>query len=142
MKRTMLLILALIMIGITTFAESIDFSSMSDSELLALKSKIDGIVESRGLNSEGNQEKSISAGIYAIGSSGLTPGGYDFTVHGEGYVWVYLGVFNTEEDAWNDSKEITSFCLTEPEQTYHLDLKDGQYLLITIPGGTCTYHAS
>lgn len=132
MKKFLSVLLALLMIGSVALCESIDLTAMSDEDLLALKAQLDSVLEDKGL-----LEKEITAGIYSVGTY-FEPGGYDFTVHGEGYVWAYIGVFNSEADIYDD-KAVTSFCLTEPEQTYHFDFVEGQFVEITVPGGTCTY---
>ncbi len=136
MKKILSVLLTLLMVGSVALCEGVDLSAMSDEDLLALKSQVDSVVKDRGLD-----EKEIKAGVYAVGTF-FEPGGYDFTVHGEDYVWVYIGVYNDENDVWDDDKVLTDFCLTSPEQSYHFDLVDGQYVLINIPGGTCTYKKS
>lgn len=138
MKKFLCLLVALLFVGMSVAnGESFDFSAMNNDELIGLKAKIETEIKSRGITGI-----PISEGIYAVGVT-FQEGGYTFTSHSDGsednYVWVYLGVFSNEEDVWNNDKALTTFCLTDPGQTYHLDLKEGQILHITVPGGTCTY---
>lgn len=133
MKKFLCLAFVIALLTATALAESIDIGALSDDELLALKSSVDQTVFDKGLS-----EIEIEAGVYAVGAT-LQPGGYTFIAHGSDYVWVYLGVFNNEDDVWNDDRCITSYCLTNADQEFHLDLLEGQFLLVTIPGGSCTY---
>lgn len=137
MKRFLCLLIALVVGLSVAYAESFDLSTMNNDDLIGLKAKVETEIKSRGITGI-----PISEGVYAVGVS-FQEGGYTFTSHSDGrednYVWVYLGVFNNEKDVWNDDKALTTFCLTKSGQTYHLDLKEGQILHITVPGGTCTY---
>jgi len=138
MKKVLCLLAVLLIAGIlVAYAEFPDLSAMSDDELIGLRAMIETEIKSREITGI-----PISEGVYTVGVS-FPEGGYTFTAHSDGregnYVWVYLGVFKNEKDVWNDDKALTTFCLTNPGQTYHLDLKEGQILHITVPGGTCTY---
>ncbi len=137
MKKVLCLLVVLLLVGSFALSETLDLGSMSDDELLTLKSKVDGEMAVRLID-----DQPISDGVYAVGIS-FDQGGYTFSSHATekdgAYVWVYLGLFNNEKDVWDDDKAVTTFCLTEDGKTYHLDLKEGQFLHITVPGGSCTY---
>lgn len=137
MKRFLCLLISLAVSLSVAYAESFDLSTMNNDDLIGLKAKVETEIKSRGITGI-----PISEGVYAVSVS-FQEGGYTFTSYSDGrednYVWVYLGVFSDEKDVWNDDKALITFCLTESGQTYHLDLKEGQILHITVPGGTCTY---
>lgn len=137
MKKFFCLLIALLLAGSIALSESVDLSSMTDDELISLQTVVETEISSRGL-----KEKPISEGIYSIGVF-LPQGRYTFKAHkaekdGD-YVWIYIGVFRHEEDVWDNDKALTTYCLTEDNKTYSIDLSHGQYLHITTPGGTCTY---
>lgn len=137
MKKVLCWLVALLIAGSIAFADTVDLSSMSDDELTALMAQVDSEIINRGIGST-----PISEGVYVVGVS-LEQGGYTFTAKqdasGNDYVWVYLGVFNDEKDVWDSDKAVTKISLTEAGKSYHLDLKEGQILHITVPGGTCVY---
>lgn len=137
MKKVLCLLVVWLIAGSISLAESIDLSSMSDDELTTLMAQVDSEITNRGIG-----YTPISEGVYVVGVS-LEQGGYTFTAQrdesGNDYVWVYLGVFNDEKDVWDKDKAVTKISLTESGQSYHLDIKEGQTLHITVPGGTCVY---
>lgn len=119
---------------------TIDLYALSDRELVELKQAVDVIIEERQLES-----KDICKGMYKIGRA-ILPGGYTFTAHGitheeDEYVWVYLGKFTDEATYKNDGKALDSYCLTNDNESYHMEFEEDQVLVVTTPGGTCTYKA-
>lgn len=136
MKKLFSIMLVLMMVGVVAFAE-FDIASLSDSELLTLKSQVDAAIEERGLNTE----KEISKGVYVIGQN-IPSGGYKFTAHEADSTWIFLGVYEKEEDIFDsENLEIFSYCLTNDGDSIHIDLPKGKVLYVNTPHGSCTYTA-
>lgn len=136
MKKLFSIMLALLMIGAAAFAE-FDIAALSNSDLLVLKSQVDEEIKQRGLDFE----KEISKGVYIIGQN-IPSGGYKLTAHEADSTWIFLGVYEKEEDIFDsESKEIFSYCLTSDGDSIHIDLPKGKVLYVNTPNGSCTYTA-
>jgi len=132
MKKILCLLVALLLVGSLGLAEAIDFSSMTDEELLALKEQVNQAISDRGLI----KEFQLTAGIY-IGGVDIKPGRYTLTAtDANDMVSIGLGV---DTDALDSDKGVL-FMDTEyfhegdEPKTYSLSIAEGNVLVIKTKG--------
>lgn len=121
MKKTVALILALILIGAAAYA-AIDLSGMSFDELMELRAQVDAALWA----SDGWTEATVPQGVYNVGED--IPAGR-WTIKANASLWVFI--YNGESE-YCDSM----YWLDSSDPQVNLVLKEGQRIEIN---GTVTF---
>lgn len=123
MKKLLSFVLALVLMVPVALAESIDLSSMSVDELIALKASIVGELMSR----EEIKEANIPAGSYTVGKD-IPVGAYSIKTNA---LMVMISVTNAKGGYEG------IFTCSPSEPIGKIELEDGYHVDIT--GGTCVF---
>lgn len=132
MKRVLVLVLALLMVGALASAE-VDLSGMTFDELVALRNQVDQAIWA----SDGWQEVTVPAGNYTIGKD-IPAGRWTLTCDGTGSM---VNLYNTF-DGISDIDELVAMAMVSKDNPYNIDLVDGQGICITIEAVTFTPYTS
>lgn len=123
MKKMLAVCLVLALVVPVALAESVDLSSMSVDELIALKASIVGELMSRGEI----KEAKVPSGSYIIGED-IPAGSYTITTDS---IFAFINI--------NDSngKYINMMTFSADDPIGKINLLDGQQIELT--GGTCVF---
>ena len=118
MKKIFALLLTTLMFAVPVCA-SVDLSTMTDDEIIALRDSVDAEVIARGL------KEVIPAGVYVVGKD-MVANRYTFTGKDESFS--YLAYFNSKDDYDNGNIEANE--LIGYGKPFFLSLDDGMVLEI------------
>lgn len=118
MKKIFALLLTTLMFAVPVCA-SVDLSTMTDDEIIALRDSVDAEVIARGL------KEVIPAGVYVVGKD-MVANRYTFTGKEESFS--YLAYFNSKDDYDNGNIEANE--LIDYGKPFFLSLDDGMVLEI------------
>ncbi len=124
MKKFLCLLIALLLVGTIALSESVDLSSMTNDELLALKDQVVQEINERGITTDPH----LLSGIYIAGSD-ITPGKYIIHVpsgQSSGYIYVYE---NKEKLEKNESA-YEHYIVYDKEQDFYVSLEESNVLSI------------
>lgn len=127
MRKTFALTLVFcLMLTVTSFASDIDLTSMSDENLLELKTKVDTEITNRGLD-DGFE---LPEGVYKIGTD-IKAGSYVFyNLNDSEDRTSYIHWYNTEDD-FNSYKD-AGFEGIYTDSVYRVSLNDGMILQVKV----------
>lgn len=121
MKKVVMLVLALVMVGAVALAE-VDLSGMTFDELVALRKQVDQAIWA----SDGWQEVEVPGGEYEVGPE--IPAG-KWTVSADSLLTM-MEVYSSEEKKGSFDGLIDSKVLSNNEP-YNVTLKEGQYVTLS-----------
>lgn len=140
MKKLFIVLAMLIAFSAVAYAApSVDVKTMSDAELEGLRDLINDELESRGVNSNvDNDEKSFYSGIYYIGTN-LESGSYEIIANGDAVGIAYE--LYKDEESYETGSYINADVISNSDDGnagISLVLKDGMVLDFFITSGSAT----
>lgn len=132
MKKVVMLVLALVLVGAVALAE-VDLSGMTFDELVALRKQVDQAIWA----SDGWQEVKVPAGKYVIGED-IPAGRWTLSCDDSAAM---VNLYKTPEGI-DDYDQIVAMASVSAGNPYNIDLEDGQGLYISISAVTFTPYVS
>lgn len=128
MKKFLCLLVALLLVGSISFAESIDLSSMTDTELFALKEQVEQIL----MDHDSSFGMRFASGIYVAGTD-IKPGRYIIhTSNDQGLGNLY--VYANKEAMDTDETIFYQFVSSSTEQDFSVSLEESNVLVLKMEG--------
>lgn len=125
MKKTITMILVLLLISVPVFAESFDFSSMTTDELIALKDSVLAELKARFGQTD---HAHVTEGTYLVGRD-IDAGTYIFFRNAAYEYSSRVKLYASIEDI-DDRDYISDYYLSKEGDETRVELTDGIYLVI------------
>ena len=126
MKKTITMILVLLLISVPVFAESFDFSSMTTDELIALKDSVLAELKARFGQTD---YTNVIEGSYLVGED-IDAGVYVLFRH-INYDYISSVKIYASAEAAEDDNYMLSYSLSRTNEQARVELTDGMYLVVS-----------
>ena len=123
MKKFLCLVFVVALLSTVALAESLDISSLSDDDLLALKTQVDQAISDRGLITE----TLLPSGHFTAGVD-IAPGTYVVHVPGKNQHNARLSIYAQKDDLENGEPIYERFISSQTDEYLYIALNEGNVL--------------
>ena len=123
MKKFLCLVFVVALLSTVALAESLDISSLSDDDLLALKTQVDQAISDRGLITE----TLLPSGHFTAGVD-IAPGNYVVHIPKSNPHNARLRIYATQDDIENGEPIYDRFIPSESDEYLYIALNEGNVL--------------